>query len=127
MVHSPMQPDESGEIPLLTEMVDADTTDIPTLTEVVTAAPQPSIAPHAEYAPWSDAQCQQLAAQITLQLETQLRKKFAPHFNALLQDALLDAQSSMPALIRAALSGEPPAASVQSAKITPSAVTPNLN
>ena len=120
------QASDFADLPLLTEVVDTDT-EIPTLTEIIAKEFQTLIAQTAAPATLSDAECQQLAARIALKLEAQLREKLAPHFNALIQDALLEAQSSLPALIRATLSGKPSAATAQSAKITPSAVTPNMD
>ena len=81
-------------VPVLTETVDADMPDIPTLTEI-----------HIEKsAPLTDAQCRQLAKQIAPQLETLLRAKLTQNFDALLQDV----QTSLPDLIRTALDRKHP-------------------
>lgn len=94
-------------LPVLTEVADAHSPDIPTLTEIHIAAhsngdnlisgTQTEIALNisdAEVEPLSDATCQYLAAQITPQVE------------ALLQDALRDIQARLPELIRSALDKE---------------------
>ena len=69
-------------VPVLTETVDADMPDIPTLTEIHIETP----------VLLSDAQCQQLAKQIAPQLETLLRAKL-----------LQEIQANLPALIRSAM------------------------
>lgn len=91
-------------LPVLTEVADANTTDIPTLTEIhiaanndndnLIAAAQTEIALNATDAktePLSDAACQYLVAQITPQVEV------------LLQNAMRDIQAKLPDLIRSAL------------------------
>lgn len=89
-------------LPVLTEVADANTTDIPTLTEIhiaanndnLIAAAQTEIALNATDAktePLSDAACQYLVAQITPQVEV------------LLQNAMRDIQAKLPELIRSAL------------------------
>ena len=82
-------------VPVLTEVVDEGMADIPTLTEIYVE----------QSAPLTDAQCQQLVAQIAPQLESLLREKFAQHCDTLLQEVMHDVQSTLPALIRATLNG----------------------
>ena len=80
-----------SEIPVLTEKADQNLSAIPTLTDI-----------HAEQSDaLSDAQCQQLASQLAPQLEKLLRAKLTQHFEAQLNEALLDMQAMLPDLIRA--------------------------
>ena len=73
-------------VPVLTETVNVDMPGIPTLTEI-----------HIETPVFlSDAQCQQLAKQITPQLETLLRAKL-----------LQEIQANLPELIRSAMNKQP--------------------
>ncbi len=72
----------SSIVPVLTETVDTGMADIPTLTEIHIETPTLL----------SDAQCQQLAKQITPQLETLLRAKL-----------LQEIQTNLPELIRSAM------------------------
>ncbi len=99
-----MQTDKFADLPVLTEVVEADT-NIPVLTEIL-AEEVPALVAHAA-APLSDAECAQLAAQIAPQLEALLRDKFATHFDALWQEAWREAQAGLPELIRAQLAALP--------------------
>ena len=78
-------------LPVLTEVADASTTDIPTLTEIHIEALDTS-APE----PLSDVACQYLATQI------------APQVDALLQEAVRDIKSRLPELIRSAMDSKHP-------------------
>ena len=96
-------------LPVLTEVADANTADIPTLTEIhapqqmapqqmtfdvpAITTPESAVTPASE--PLSDAACQYLAAQI------------APQVDALLQEAVRDIKSRLPEIIRAALDNTP--------------------
>ncbi len=85
--NTPRPPNKSNPppVPVLTEVVDDGMADIPTLTEVHT-----DTAIHL-----TDAQCQQLLAQI------------APQIDILLQQAVHDIKSRLPELIRTAIDKKP--------------------
>jgi len=117
------QLNELSNLPVLTDVVDTDLLEIPTLTEVVAEEPSALIAENKEFATLSDAQCQQLAAQITPQLETLLRAKLVPQFDALWQEAWRQAKLNLPELIQAHIS-IPPVPS-PSAIITPFLTAPD--
>ena len=129
MRYPPNQLNKSSNLPVLTEVVDPDSPDIPTLTEVVTdaatevvaevvtEAPSVLIADNKGFATLSEAQYQHLATQIAPHLETLLRAKLAPQFDALWQEAWHQAKLNLPELTQADISS-PPAPS-PSAIITP--------
>jgi len=131
MTRPPMQADDFADLPVLTEVVDTETdhfdglrTGIPVLTEILAEEVPALIMQTAAPAPLSDVECQRLAAQIAPQLETLLRDKLAPRFDALWQDAWREAQASLPSLIRAQLAAPPaPPAPTQSDIIAPLSAT----
>jgi len=120
MTQSPKQTNEFADLPVLTEVVDADTK-IPTLTEIVAEETPALIMQTAAPAPLSDVECQRLAAQIAPQLETLLRDKLAPRFGALWEKAWREAQAGLPSLIRTQL-----AAPAQSDIIAPLSVAAEI-
>ena len=94
-------------MPILTEVADEHTADIPTLTEIHTPpeilAKETALDTQASFplntsdtsvAPLSDEACQYLAEQV------------APHVELLLQTAMRDIQAKLPELIRSALDKE---------------------
>ena len=88
----------STKIPVLTEKADQNLSAIPTLTEI-----------HAEETGvLSDAQCQQLASELAPQLEKLLRAKLTQHFEAQVNEALLDLEAMLPDLIRATMKSQQP-------------------
>ena len=101
------QSNELSNLPVLTDVVDADAPGIPTLTEVVAGKPSVLITENKELANLSDAQYQHLATQIAPQLETLLRAKLAPQIDALWQEAWRQTKSNLPELIQAHLSTPP--------------------
>jgi valyl-tRNA synthetase len=117
------QLNELSNLPILTDVVDANSLEIPTLTEVVVEEPSALIAENKEFVTLSDAQYQHLATQIAPQLETLLRAKLAPQFDVLWQEAWHQAKLSLPELIQANIS-TPPAPS-PSAIITPILTAPD--
>ncbi|CAH1903800.1 valine--tRNA ligase [Candidatus Nitrotoga sp. HW29] len=131
MSYPPEQLNELSNIPVLTDVVDADSLEIPTLTEIV--AEEPSALPaenkkentetNTEFTTLSDAQYRHLATQIAPQLETLLRAKLAPQFDALWQEAWHQAKSNLPELIQAHISTPPVPA--PSAIITPLLTVPD--
>ncbi|CAH1385976.1 valine--tRNA ligase [Candidatus Nitrotoga sp. M5] len=98
---------ELSKLPVLTDVVDTDAPEIPTLTEVVAEEPSVLITEKKEIANLSDAQYQDLAMQIAPQLETLLRAKLSPQFDAMWQDAWNQAKSNLPDLIQAHISTPP--------------------
>ncbi|RFC36816.1 MAG: valyl-tRNA synthetase [Candidatus Nitrotoga sp. SPKER] len=127
MSYPPEQLNKLSNLPVLTDVVDATPLEIPTLTEIVTDEPSVSLTKNKEenkeFTTLSDAQSQHLAAQIAPQLETLLRAKLAPQFDALWQEAWHQAKLSLPELIRAHIS-TPPTPS-PSAIITPFLTAPD--
>ena len=98
---------ELSKLPVLTDVVDTDAPEIPTLTEVVAEEPSVLITEKKEIANLSDAQYQDLAKQIAPQLETLLRAKLSPQFDAMWQDAWNQAKSNLPDLIQTHISTPP--------------------
>ena len=144
MSHPSDQLNEFSNLPVLTDVVDTDFPEIPTLTEVVaevvaeavtevaadeivieavTEEPSVLIAEKNEFTTLSDAQYQHLATQIAPQLETLLRAKLAPQFDALWQEAWHQAKSNLPELIQTHIST--PSAPSPSAIITPFLTAPD--
>ncbi|BBJ22075.1 valine--tRNA ligase [Candidatus Nitrotoga sp. AM1P] len=127
MSYPSKQLNELGNLPVLTDVVDADSLGIPTLTEIVAEEPSALLAENQEenkeFTTLSDAQYQHLATQIAPQLEILLRAKLAPQFDALWQEAWHQAKSSLPELIQAHIS-TPPVPS-PSAIITPLLTVPD--
>ena len=131
MSYPPEQLNELSNFPVLTDIVDADSLEIPTLTEVVAEKPPAFIAENKEgnkegnkeFSTLSDAHYQHLATQIAPQLEALLRAKLATQFDALWQEAWRQAEVSLPELIQAHIS-TPPVLS-PSAIITPFLTAPD--
>ncbi|RFC33553.1 MAG: valyl-tRNA synthetase [Candidatus Nitrotoga sp. MKT] len=105
------QLNELSNLPVLTDVVDGDSLEIPTLTEVVAEESPAFLAENKEEnkesATLSDTQYQHLATQIAPQLETLLRAKLAPQFDALWQEAWRQAKLNLPELIQAHISTPP--------------------
>jgi len=97
---------ELPDLPLLTEAVEEDGTDIPVLTEVLAEAVPTLVAQTAT--PQTETGYEQLAAQIAPQLEALLREKLAAQFGTMWQQAWAEAQTSLPALIREQLATQQP-------------------
>ncbi|CAE6728905.1 valine--tRNA ligase [Candidatus Nitrotoga fabula] len=108
MSHPPEQPDRSSRINECSSEPDVNSPEIPTLTDVITEEYSPPLLGHAEFPNLSEAQCQQLAAQIAPKLESLLRAKLSSHFDALWQKAWGDVKTDLPEFIRAQISCQPP-------------------
>ena len=104
MSNSPEQPNNSNRISAHSDEIDLSSQEIPTLTEVVTENYSTTLFEHSEFPTLTDAQYQQLAIQIAPKLESLLRAKFAPQFNALWQEAWGEVKANLPELIRAHIS-----------------------
>ncbi|MGB4923221.1 MAG: class I tRNA ligase family protein, partial [Candidatus Nitrotoga sp.] len=100
-----------SDLPVLTDVIDTNSPEIPTLTEVVaeesSAFPAENKEENKELTTLSDAQYQHLATQIAPQLESLLRAKLAPQFDALWQEAWRQAKLNLPELIQARISTPP--------------------
>ena len=126
MIQLPMKMNRLADLPVLTEVVEADAdhfdrlrTGIPVLTEII-AEEVPTLIAHAA-TPLSATECEQLAVRIAPQLEALLRDKLASQFDALWQEAWREAQAGLPGLIRAQLAAQPAPPQAVSADSAPAA------